>query len=98
MYGRDVITLRSIKSFINEYGDPVELIDDTSVFADRMSVNSTEFYQAMEQDLKPSSKFKIRLVDYSNQKWFLYDGVEYKIIRSESPDSEFIILVGEGVI
>ena len=68
----------------DEHGDPV-LREERSdiVFAERMSIRQSEFYQAQTSDRKPEIKFKITdYMDYQDQQYLIYGNVRYKILRT----------------
>ena len=98
MLFRDMIELVAITHTANAIGDPVETTTKTQVFADKMAINQSEFYQANAQGLRPEIKFKIRLIDYSQQSQFEWNSKPYKIIRVYDKDDEFIEITGQGIV
>jgi len=97
MLGRSVIYLITETITNNALGDPVPTLIERKVFADQLDIGQTEFYQAANTDLKPSVKFKIRFQEYKNEPSFKYNDKVYNILRTFSPDQEFIELTGGGL-
>lgn len=95
---KDVIELITITISENGIGDSVETEATVTVFADKMGVSQGEKYQAMATGIKPSIKFKIRFMDYSDQSSFNYNGKKYKIVRKYNEDDDFIELTGEALV
>lgn len=55
----------------------------SEVYAEILSINQTEFYQAQTSDKKPEIKFKITdYLDYGNQEYLIHNSVRYKILRT----------------
>lgn len=71
------------------YGDPL-LREERSdvVFAERMSIRQSEFYQAQTSGKKPEIKFKITdYMDYNDQQYLIHGSVRYKILRTYRTNS-----------
>lgn len=99
MLGRDVIYLiKENTPGIDEYGDYTVTTTERKVYPrDKKDISQREFYQAQNTDLQPEIKFKILLNEYKNEEYFRYKNVRYKIIRTYSPDDEFIELTGSAI-
>ena len=97
MLFKDIISLIKKTITINEYGDSVEQVEKKEVFANKMPIRQTEFYQAMSQGILPSHMFVIRTIDYNYQQTIEYNEKFYKIIRTYDK-GEFIELVVQGVV
>lgn len=98
MMWRDVIQLHLVDYSTNEYGDRVELIESTTVFANKKSVRQSEFYQAMAQGLKLEAVFEVRAMEYSGQEHLVYNGRSYVIVRTYTANDEITELVCTGVV
>jgi SPP1 family predicted phage head-tail adaptor len=98
MLSRDIVTLLKISTVTNDIGDSVESETRTDVFADKLPVNQSEVYQAMGHGVKPANKFRVRYAAYSGEERFEYKGLKYKIIRTYSPDDEWLEITGEALV
>ena len=98
MLYRDIVTLIAITITVNDMGDSVETETRSNVYADKLPVNQNEVYQAMSHGLKPSTKFKIRFSSYSDQQRFEYKSRQYKILRTYTPDDEWVEITGEAIL
>lgn len=102
MLFRDIIELVNVTTTTkNDIGDPVVAKTYTSVFADKLAINQSEFYQSNNQGLRLDLKFKCRYTDYNNQTQIRYPkttGKTYDIIRTYNKNDEFIELTCQGVI
>ena len=98
MFFRDVITLVGTTDSDNSIGDYISSETTTDVFADKVSVRQSEFYQGMAQGMRPELAFRIRSIDYSNQKLINYNSKRYEVIRTYDIDGELMdIIVGNIV-
>lgn len=70
------------KNTTDDWGNPIPNITKWDVFAERMSVRQSEFYQAANQGLKPNIVFEIYAEEFNNAELVKYDGQEYSIIRT----------------
>lgn len=102
MLNRDIIELvNESTSTQNALGDPIYTRTYSQVFADKLSIRQSEFYQSNAQGLKPEFKFKIRSIDFGGQTQVRYPvstGKIYDIMRQYSDDDEFIELTLQGVV
>jgi SPP1 family predicted phage head-tail adaptor len=98
LLARDVVTLIEITTAPNDIGDSVETETRTDVFADKLAVNQSEVYQAMQHGIKPANKFKIRFAEYSGQQRFEYKGDQFKLIRTYNPDDEWFEFTGTALV
>lgn len=97
MLGRDIIYLNTETITINSIGDSVKTLVEKMVYADKLAINQSEFYQAMATELRPEVKFKIRFADFSDEGSFKYNSKQYNIIRTYSKDDEWIELTGSAL-
>lgn len=101
MLSRISLDLISESTTTNSIGDSIKSKTYRKVFGDQLDVGQTEFYQAAATDLQPELKFKIRQLEYSKESTIRFPastGIEYKIIRTFSPDQEFIELTCQGLV
>lgn len=69
-----------------------------SIFAERLNISQTEFYQAAASGLKPVLKFKINAFEYQGNERIRYNGKIYKIMRIYQTNVEDIEITCEGDI
>lgn len=89
------IDLISIVNGVDEEGFPV--VEDslpTSVMANRLSVNSSEFYQSNNQGFIISEVFEIHSMEYNGEENLMFEGKKYRIRRTFRKD-EYIELYCE---
>lgn len=79
---KDVIELITVDTTENTIGDSVENKTYRQVYANKKAVRQSEYYQAMNNGLKPKLMFVIRSIEYSNEESLRYNGKEYSIIRT----------------
>jgi SPP1 family predicted phage head-tail adaptor len=81
---KDIIELGNMTETI-VHGEPVRAMDYREVFARKMSVKRTEFYQAANAGLKPELVFEVYSAEFSNDEKVRYpsgaNGKVYAIIR-----------------
>lgn len=72
----------------NESGYKADVEHPLTVVAERMSVNRSEFYEALKAGIKPTAIFRLHPLDYSGQVLAECEGVRYEVIRTyeDSPD------------
>lgn len=68
------------------------------VFAEKMSVRQTEFYQAAATGFKPQLAFKIWVQEYNDESELLYKKKKHSIIRAFSKDGKELELICEGAV
>ncbi|MET1247652.1 hypothetical protein ABWW58_02550 [Sporolactobacillus sp. STCC-11] len=79
---KDVVTLIKTRRDRIKGGGYKEVVDaQREVLAGKQSAGRTEFYMAAQADLQVEKVFKIRIVDYENERTLLNDGACYSIIR-----------------
>lgn len=64
------------------------LIDIEEVYA-------SEFYKASQQGMRPSKRFVISTLNYSNQNELKYMSQKYTVIRSEERNPDEVVLICE---
>lgn len=69
----------------------------TAVMCIEESVGITENYAAMTAGFRPDVRLKVRSVSYDNQPHMLYKSTRYKVIRTQSAEKGFTVIVGEAV-
>jgi len=98
MMWRDVIELQSVDYSTDQYGDRVEITQNTKVFANKKSVRQSEFYQAMAQGLRLEAMFEVRSMEYEGQRHLVYNNKVYVITRTYTKNDEIMELVCTGVV
>lgn len=78
-------------------GDIIPKESITEVYANRMSIRQSEFYQAQATGLRPELAFEIHSMEYSNQEVLEFESNKYTIIRTYDK-GEFIELICQGVV
>lgn len=77
----------------NEVGDKIKTITyDREVYCNEKSVKASEFYQAQAAGMKPEVVLEVMLIDYSKEKFVLYDDEEYTVLRTYKKSKEKIEL------
>lgn len=82
MFFSDSITLRAVSYSRDSLGDSVQSFTDTTVNANRKSVNRSEFYSASMAGIKVDVIFEVHVEDYSNQEYVTYNGANYAVVRA----------------
>lgn len=80
----DVIYLLSTEIIYDDYGIPKKNTQERKVFANKMSVSATEFYNAGVHGLKPERQFEIYTFEYQEETQLMHEGKKYNIIRTQS--------------
>lgn len=79
----DVISLTGITEGTDADGFPADVeVTRVNIFANKLPVRSTEFYQASQAGYKIEARFKIRLIDYQGEEKLIYEGIPYTIERT----------------
>lgn len=94
MLFKDVIDLVSIQTSKNENGFEEESeVIKSGVFANSKSIRSSEFYQSSQQGYKLEKMFEIRVDEYNEEPYLIFEGKKYKIERTYQKNTEIIELV-----
>lgn len=93
MMWRDVLDLITVEITQDDVGGFTEQEFKRTVFANRKSIRSTEFYQAHAVGLRPEITFEIRFFEYQNEKRLEFQGVEYEVLRTFSKNQEMLDLI-----
>lgn len=64
------------------YGEPVQSVAYTKVFANKRSVRQSEFYAASNLGLKPELMFEVNSHEYLGHQKIKYNSKVYEIIRA----------------
>ena len=98
MYWSDVGYLCKEKQEFDKFNRPQKAgFERREVICNETGVKRSEFYQAQAAGRKPELCVEITADDYDNEKYFEYDGVMYKVLRSYPKKKEQIELVCEGL-
>lgn len=76
------------------YGEPVQIITWTTVYANKKSVRQSEYYQAKQLDLKPEIMFEVYFMEYDGEEYVRYNDKVYTIIRTYEKDTYIELVVG----
>ena len=79
---KDVIKLVSKTITQDEYFREIEVETERTIFADKQSVNQSEFFAAGQSGLKAEYKFIVRLSEYKGENELLFNGKHYTIYRT----------------
>lgn len=83
MLFRDTVDLVELQHVINNNGFRQKSeISKTTVFANKKSIRSTEFYLASQNGYALELMFEVRTMEYASQKYLDFDGKRYLIIRT----------------
>jgi len=98
MLGNAIIYLISIVDSVNDLGDTIKTPTKREVYADRLSVNQSEFYQAAATGLKPELKFEIQVAEYRGEPMLEYDTKTYTIIRTYNKGLDKLEITCSGLV
>jgi SPP1 family predicted phage head-tail adaptor len=94
----DQVQLIAVTITQDEYANEVETEEPTTVWADIKSVGRSEFYNALQNGLKPSVVITVKAFEYTGQKYLMFDGKRFKIERTYTLDREDIELTCTEVV
>lgn len=70
-------------------GEVISTIEFIEVFANKLSIRQSEFYEAQKVGLRPEIAFAVRNEQYDNHSVVKYNGKDYEIVRTyENPKNE----------
>lgn len=79
----DVVDLIPMLSGTNENGFPVEGEGEPrQVFANKLSVRSSEYWQAKNAGVQLSVQYEVRAIEYNNEERLAVNGDKYTIERT----------------
>lgn len=93
----DTVDLITKTNTTDKYGDTISTEITTTVYANKLSIRQSEFYQAQSIGLKPEVAFEVRSFEYNGQGNLKFNNKEYSIVRTYDK-GEFIELICEGVV
>lgn len=95
----DILYLLEEVETFDKLNRPHRSYKETKVYANKISVKRTEFYQAQAAGFKPEKCFEVRTVEFNEDKHthVKYNDVVYKILRSYEKDSEITELTLTGL-
>lgn len=98
MYMCDVGYLCKETESLDKFNRPhKEEFNKREVVCNKKGIKRLEFYQAQAAGRKPELCVEITACDYENERYFEYDDVMYKILRSYPVKGERVELVCEGL-
>lgn len=95
MMFRDIAELINVIQIPDGVGGFTETTTSRTVFCDKKSIRSSEFYDAHAHGLKPEIALTVRTVDYNEEPRVLFSAIEYNVLRTYSKNGEFVDLVCE---
>ena len=83
----EIILLGRNEPVYDDEGFPVESTSsDTTVLANRLPVNSSEFYQSNKEGYTISEAFSVHTIEYKGEQSLSFEGDEYRIRRTYRKD------------
>ena len=98
MLFRDIIYLVSSTPSTNDIGDAVQTLTEREVFANKKSVQRSEFYQAAATGLRPETVFEVRTMEYDGQATVRHGERTYSVIRTYDTPGELTEIVCSGMV
>lgn len=91
-------TLISESEYLDDSGDVIENADDTekNIYCNLLSINQSEFYQAMATGFKPEAKLEIYAAEYSGEKKVRINNRVYDVIRIFSGKNSDVLEITLG--
>lgn len=80
---------------VDDWGNPINNVIKWEVFAEKISVKQSEFYQAASQGLKPSIVFEIYGEEFNEADAVYFEDTEYSIIRTYQKSFDKLELICE---
>lgn len=71
---------------------------EVTLLCRKKKVTRSEFYQANQAGLKPSLVVEIRNFEYENQEFAMFEGKQYRILKTYPIDSEILELTLSEVL
>ncbi len=95
----DVLYLLEETETFDKLNRPHYSYKETKVYANKISVKRSEFYQAFAAGFKAEKCFEIRTIEFNEDKHthVKYNNVVYKILRTYEKDSEITELTLTGL-
>lgn len=99
MWSDILYLLEEIETF-DELNRPHYSYKENKVYANKISVKRSEFYQAQAAGFKPEKCFEIRTIEFNEDKYthVKYNDVIYKVLRSYEKDSEITEITLTGLV
>lgn len=91
MWG-DILELGKLKVIANDNGVEEEKLDLREVFCNEKSVTTNEYYKSSQNGEEIKLVFEVKQIDYEKEKYVVYEGETYKVIRTYKTNSEDIEL------
>lgn len=77
---------------------PISKDVEVTLLCRKKKVTRSEFYQANQAGLKPSLVVEIRNFEYENQEFAMFEGKQYRILKTYLIDSEILELTLSEVL
>lgn len=81
MYWNEVIELGKKVETVDR-GEVISTIEFIEVFANKLSIRQSEFYESQKVGLRPEIAFAIKVEQFNNHDSVEYKGKKYEIIRT----------------
>lgn len=88
----DTVELAKLEIIVNENGVEEETFNLKEVFCNEKSVTSDEYYKSSQAGEEIKIVLEIKQVDYEKEPYLVYDGENYKVVRTYKTGSENIEL------
>lgn len=80
---REVVDFVSVVDGVNENGFPEDVeIVRVGIFANKKSAGSGEFYRAAQAGFTVDKVFEVRMADYEQERFLIFEGERYEILRT----------------
>ena len=83
MRHNQVVSLISTTYIEDEIGNQIETSTEREVYANEMSVGSSEYYNAALTGIRPEKRFEIYTFEYQSEEKLKHESIVYRIIRTE---------------
>lgn len=95
----DVLYLLEETEKLDDLNSPYSTYNETKVYANKIAVKRSEFYQAQAAGFKPEKSFEVRTIEFDEDKHThaKYNGKIYKILRFYEKDSEITEITLTGL-
>lgn len=95
----DILYLLEEKEKFDKLNNPYYTYIEHKVYANKIAVKRSEFYQAQTAGFKAEKCFEVRTIEFDEDKYTRakYNNVEYKILRTYEKDSEITEITLTGL-
>ena len=97
-YDHELTLIGRTTTSTNAIGDTIKSNTPVTILCGLKSVGRSEFYQANANGLKPERIFVVHTFEYEGQQMVEFEGVQYKVIRAYSVNTEETELTCTGQV